>query len=85
MTIADRILDTRERQNLTLQQFAKKVGSTRQMVWKYESGEKTPSVKRAYAWAKKLGADPVQWVTAVLQQKVHESGLSFKVRVKEGR
>ena len=74
-TIADRIFELRQRRGLTLLQVAGMVGSSDRIVWKYEDGEKLPSLARAHHWAKALGEDPLLWVGSILQHKLERAGL----------
>lgn len=74
-TFAKVIRATRLGDELTQQEFAAKLGISKQHLCDIEKGRKTVSPSRAWAWAKKLGYHPAQWAELALQDLIVKEGL----------
>ena len=75
LTIAKVIRSTRLCDEVSQQDFAKKLGISKQHLCDIEAGRKGVSPSRAWAWAKKLGYSPRQWAELALQDQVKKEGL----------
>lgn len=62
-------------EEMSQQEFAAKLGISKQHLCDIEKGRKTVSPARAWAWAKKLGYMPQQWAELALQDMVEKDGL----------
>lgn len=72
----------RESEEMSLAEFSKKLGISRQYLCDLEHGRRTVSVKMAAEFAKKLGESPVQFVRLAIQEAVEKSGLRLEIQVK---
>lgn len=75
LTFAKVIRSTRLCEELSQQDFAAKLGISKQHLCDIEKGRKTVSPARAWAWAKKLGYHPQQWAELTLQDLIDKEGL----------
>ncbi|MEN9836153.1 MAG: hypothetical protein RL011_2346, partial [Pseudomonadota bacterium] len=75
LTFAKVIRSTRLSDELSQQDFAAKLGISKQHLCDIEKGRKTVSPARAWAWAKKLGYHPQQWAELALQDLIDKEGL----------
>ncbi len=75
LTFAKVLHATRLSAGFNQQQFAKKLGISKQHLCDIEKGRKTVSPARAWAWAKKLGFHPKQWAELALQDLLANEGL----------
>lgn len=75
LTFAKVIRSTRLCDELSQQDFAAKLGISKQHLCDIEKGRKTVSPARAWAWAKKLGYHPLQWAELALQDLIDKEGL----------
>ncbi len=75
ITLAKVIHSTRLCDELSQQEFASKLGISKQHLCDIEKGRKVVSPARAWAWAKKLGYHPKQWAELALQDLVEKEGL----------
>ena len=75
LTLAKVIRSTRQCDELSQQDFADKLGISKQHLCDVEKGRKVVSPARAWAWAKKLGYHPQQWAELALQDLVEKDGL----------
>lgn len=75
LTFAKVIRSTRLCDELSQQDFAAKLGISKQHLCDIEKGRKTVSPARAWAWAKKLGYHPQQWAELALQDLIDKEGL----------
>jgi plasmid maintenance system antidote protein VapI/mRNA-degrading endonuclease RelE of RelBE toxin-antitoxin system len=67
---------------LTMAQFAKKLGISVSHLNDIEKGRKTVSPERAARFARRLGYSEMQYVRLALQDLMRESGLKFTVDLK---
>ncbi len=82
LTFAKVLHSTRVSAGFSQQEFAKKLGISKQHLCDIEKGRKTVSPARAWAWAKKLGFHPKQWAELALQDLLTNEGLKgVKVRL----
>lgn len=82
LTLARLIQSIRLGEELTLAEFAKKLGISRQHLCDIEKGRKVVSPERAARFAFVLGYSKEQFVTLALQALVDEADLDLKVEVK---
>jgi transcriptional regulator with XRE-family HTH domain len=82
LTVGNLLWAIRESDDLSLAEFSKKLGISRQYLCDLEHGRRTLSVKMAAEFAKKLGHSPVQFVRLTIQEEVQRSGLRLDVQVK---
>lgn len=75
LTFAMVIRSTRQGDDFSQQEFAEKLGISKQHLCDIEKGRKVVSPARAWAWAKKLGYHPRQWAELALQDLVEKEGL----------
>jgi antitoxin HigA-1 len=85
LTFRRLIRSTRLAANATLEQFAKRLGVSKQHLSDIESGRKTVSPERAYSWAQKLGEMELQWVELALQDALDKARLPVRVRLEPSR
>ena len=69
--------------NLSLKNFAKKLGITSQSLCDLEKGRRIPSVGRAAKIAGKLNEPIESWISLSLSDMVREVDLDLKVEVKK--
>jgi transcriptional regulator with XRE-family HTH domain len=69
------IRSTRQGDELSQQEFAAKLGISKQHLCDIEKGRKTVSPARAWGWAKALGYHPKQWAELALQDMLDKDGL----------
>jgi DNA-binding transcriptional regulator YiaG len=74
LTFAKVIGSTRLSDELSQQDFAAKLGISKQHLCDIEKGRKTVTPARAWAWAKKLGYHPQQWAELALQDLIDKEG-----------
>jgi len=74
LTFAKVIRSTRLSDELSQQDFAAKLGISKQHLCDIEKGRKTVTPARAWAWAKKLGYHPQQWAELALQDLIDKEG-----------
>lgn len=75
ITFAKVLRATRIGRDLSQQDFAEKLGISKQHLCDIEKGRKTVSPARAWAWAIKLGYHPKQWAELSLQDLLDKEGL----------
>lgn len=79
LTFASNLRAIRQGEDLSLAEFAKRLGISRQHLHDVEHGRKAVSVERAAAWAKLLGYSEKQFVRLALQAALDRAGLNYKV------
>ena len=79
LTFASNLRAIRQGEELSLAEFAKLLGVSRQHLHDVEHGRKAVSVERAAAWAKLLGYSEKQFVRLALQAELERAGLDYKV------
>ena len=72
---------TRESEQESLAQFARRLGVSRQHLHQIEKGEKRVSPERAVRFAVSLGQSEVYFVQLALQDMVNDAGLDATVRL----
>jgi transcriptional regulator with XRE-family HTH domain len=82
LTLARLIHSIRQGDEMTLAEFAKKLGISRQHLCDIEKGRKVVSPERAAKFAKILGYSREQFVALALQALLDEADLHLKVEVK---
>jgi transcriptional regulator with XRE-family HTH domain len=82
LTLARLIQSIRLGEEVTLAEFAKKLGVSRQHLCDIEKGRKVVSPERAARFAMVLGYSKEQFVALALQALVDEADLDLKVEVK---
>lgn len=81
LTFAKIVRSTRQGDALTLVEFARKLGVSRQFICDVEQGRRSVPPKTAARWAKKLGYSDVVWVKFALQAALDADGLKYKVSI----
>lgn len=81
LTVGNLLWAIREGEEMSLAEFSKKLGISRQYLCDLEHGRS--SVKMAAAFAKKLGYSPVQFVRLTIQEEVERLGLHLNIQVTE--
>ncbi len=69
-------------EEMSQEQIAEKLGTTKQKICDYEKGRRLPSMLTTVKWAKKLKEPHEVWVKAYLQQQVDEANLKLLIEVK---
>lgn len=69
-------------EELTLEEFAKRLGVSKAHLCDIEKGRRGVSVERAAEWARVLGYHPPSFVELALQDEVTAAGLKLRVAVK---
>jgi len=82
LTVGNLLWAIREGEEMSLAEFSKKLGISRQYLCDLEHGRRTVSLKMAAEFAKKLGESPVQFVRLTIQEEVDKSGLHLDIQVK---
>ena len=82
LTLARLLHSIRQGEEMTLAEFAKKLGISRQHLCDIEKGRKVVSPERAARFAKILGYSQEQFVALALQALLDEADLDLKVEVK---
>lgn len=82
LTLARLLHSIRQGEEMTLAEFAKKLGISRQHLCDIEKGRKVVSPERAAKFAKILGYSQEQFVALALQALLDEADLDLKVEVK---
>jgi transcriptional regulator with XRE-family HTH domain len=83
LTVGNLLWAIREGDEMSLAEFSKILGISRQYLCDIEHGRRTISVKMAAQFAKKLGHSPVQFVRLTIQEEVEKTGLHLDIQVKE--
>jgi transcriptional regulator with XRE-family HTH domain len=81
LTFAKVVSSTRKCDEISLTDFAQKLGVSRQYLCDVEKGRRAVSLERASQWARLLGYHEGQWVQLALQQELDSAGLKFRVSV----
>jgi plasmid maintenance system antidote protein VapI len=81
LTFAMTIRSIRDGEEVTLDQFAKRLGISRSHLCDVEKGRKCVSPERAARWAKLLGYSAQQFVRLAIQADLDAAGLKFKVAI----
>lgn len=71
----------REMKNMTLQDLANKVGTSRQYISSIEKGHKNVGPKQAQKIAKALGLPPKIMIEIALNDLLDREGIKLKVKV----
>jgi len=82
LTLARLIHSIRQGEEMTLAEFSKKLGISRQHLCDIEKGRKVVGPERAAKFAKILGYSREQFVALSLQALLDEADLHLKVEVK---
>ena len=82
LTVGNLLWSIREGEEMSLAEFSKKLGISRQYLCDLEHSRRMSSVKMAAAFAQKLGHSPLQFVRLTLQEEVERAGLHLHVQVK---
>jgi transcriptional regulator with XRE-family HTH domain len=82
LTLARLLHSIRQGEEMTLAEFAKRLGISRQHLCDIEKGRKVVSPERAARFAKILGYSKEQFVALALQALLDEADLHLKVEVK---
>lgn len=84
LTFAKLIEAERLSEELTMAQFAKKLGISASHLNDIEKGRKVVSAERAAAFARKLGFSEAQYVRLALQDELNRVGLNkYQIAIKE--
>lgn len=83
LTVGNLLWAIREGEEMSLAEFSKKLGVSRQYLCDLEHGRRTVSIKMAAEFAKKLGESPVQFVRLTIKEEIERSGLRLEIQVKE--
>lgn len=81
LTFAMTIRAIREGEEISLEQFARKLGVSRSHLCDIEKGRKGISPERAARWAKLLGYPATQFVRLAIQADLDAAGLKYKVDI----
>jgi transcriptional regulator with XRE-family HTH domain len=81
LTVGNLLWSIREGEEMTLVEFSKLLGISRQYLCDLEHGRRTASPKMADAFAQKLGYSSVQFVRLALQEELEKAGLHFNIQV----
>lgn len=79
---ADLLKAHRLGEELTQDELATKLKTSKQKICDYEKGRRLPSMDTAVKWAKKLKEPHEIWVQAYLQQQVDDANLDLHIEVK---
>lgn len=79
LTFGRTLAAIREGEEMTLREFAEKLGTTTSKLSDYEHGRRQVSLERAAEWARLLGYSESQFVRLALQHEVDKAGLRFEV------
>lgn len=82
LTLARLLHSIRQGEEMTLAEFAKELGISRQHLCDIEKGRKVVSPERAAKFAKILGYSKEQFVALALQALLDEADLQLKVEVR---
>ena len=82
LTFSSMLESTRLSEELTMAQFAKKLGISVSHLNDIEKGRKAVSPERASRFARILGYSEKQYVKLALQDLIYQSGLKFTVNLK---
>lgn len=82
LTLSRFIKSIREGEEMTLQEFSKLLGTTKQNLHSFEKGLRTISISKAIEWAKKLGYPQQQFVELAFQDILEKEGMKkYKVTI----
>ena len=81
LSFADLLIIQREDEGLTQVEMAKKLGITKQKLCDFEKQRRTPSLKLAASWAKKLKHPQEVWVQIAIQDQLRQGDLKMEVFV----
>lgn len=82
LTVGNLLWSIREGEEMTLAEFSKQLGISRQYLCDVEHGRRMVSIKMAAEFARKLGHSPLQFVRLTIQEELQRSGLHFDVQLK---
>jgi transcriptional regulator with XRE-family HTH domain len=68
-------------EELSQPEFAERLGISKAHLCDIEKGRRAVSPARAWAWGKKLGYSPEQFVELSLEANLAKEGLKFKVKL----
>jgi transcriptional regulator with XRE-family HTH domain len=81
LTLGRALRAIRETQEVSLTQFARRIGVSVQHLSDVEKDRRGVSAERAAKWARRLGHPPTVFVQLALQQQINAAGLRLKVTV----
>ncbi len=81
LTFPELLLTLRENEDLSQNDFAKRLGITKQKLCDIEKGRREVSPAKAASFALKLGFPPEFFVDLALQDDLKKAGLKIKLRV----
>ncbi len=81
LTIAELLQSLRKSDELTLQEFAKTLGISKQHLCDIEHGRKAVTPSRAAVFATRLGQPPAFFIQLALHEDLLRVGLKLKVTV----
>lgn len=81
LTFGQLLASLRQADELSLTQFAQKLGISRQHLHQLENGQKRVSPERAVRFARALGHNEVYFVQLALQGLVDDAGVPAKVEL----
>ena len=61
-TFGEKLKAIRQEKGMTQEEFASLLGTSKQVISRYEKNQRTPKITAVHAYAKKLGIDPVYLV-----------------------
>ncbi|MEY3901862.1 MAG: hypothetical protein RL189_1168 [Pseudomonadota bacterium] len=81
MTIAKLLKTLRENESLTLEEFAQRLGISKQHLCDIEKGRKVVLATRAAQFALLLGEPPAFFIQTALEEEFRKSGIKIKIKV----
>ncbi len=83
LTLGSLLLSIRCGEEMTQEQFARKIGVSKQYISDLEHSRRFVSPKAAAHYAKKLGYSPHQFVKLCLQDMIDRDGLNFIIEIED--
>ena len=81
LTLGGFVRSIRDGEQMTLVEFAGRLGVSRQNLCDVEHGRRSVSPARAAEWARVLGNSEAQFVRLALQDQISRAGLKLRVSV----
>lgn len=81
LTFGEMLNSIRECDDISQTDFAHKLGVSKAHLCDVEKGRRAVSPARAYAWGRKLGYSPEQFVELAIQTGLDQDKLPFKVKL----
>lgn len=79
VTFGELLVSIRRDENMSRDDFARRLGVSRTNLWYIERRRKAITPQQAACWARQLGYDQAQFVQLALQSLVVEAGLDLQV------